>query len=119
MSFKIEFYKEGEKNPVKEYLQSLPNEAAMKTARTITLLREYGNTLSMPLSRPLGDGLFELRIRTKTNNVRVLYFFVKDSKVILLHAFTKKTQKTPKNEIELARQRKNKYLLRGERYEVY
>jgi len=55
----------------------------------------------MPYSKPLGFKLYELRTTGKVN-IRIFYSF-RDSKVILLHAFIKKTQKTPRTEINLAK----------------
>lgn len=58
----------------------------------------------MPHTRQMGDGLYELRVRGK-QEVRIFYIFAKGSTIYLLHAFQKKTQTTPKKELETARQR--------------
>ena len=86
---------------VEMFLSSLYKKELAKTIRTIELLEEFGNDLGMPHSRYLLDGLCELRIRGK-RELRVFYCFHKD-KIILLHGFIKKTQKTPVKEISKAK----------------
>ncbi len=67
----------------------------------------------MAYSEHLVDGIFELRAKVGSNISRVLYFFVVGRKIIITNGFVKKTQKTPKNEIELAKKYRNEYLNRG------
>lgn len=57
----------------------------------------------MPYSDHLVDGIFEIRAKVGSDIARVLYFFVIGKKIVLTNGFIKKTQKTPKNEIELAK----------------
>lgn len=80
--------------------------------QSLKLLSEFGITLSMPYVKPLGNKLYELRVKTKDKNHRLLYFSYIDKKFIFTNAFTKKTQKTPKNEIDIALKRMKIY--RGE-----
>jgi phage-related protein len=61
--------------------------------------------LRMPAARPLERGLWELRLKGKNRIGRTIYFIVQGERVILLRAFIKKTQKTPRREIELAWER--------------
>jgi len=71
---------------------------------------EEGHTLSMPLSRPMpsiGKGVHELRFRDRAGIYRVIYFYAGASVIWLLHAFTKKTQATSKQNIEIAKKRLN------------
>jgi phage-related protein len=63
----------------------------------------YGNALGMPHSKRLAPNLYELRIRGK-EEIRILYIFSKQT-IFLIHAFKKKTQKTPQKEILIAQQR--------------
>lgn len=58
----------------------------------------------MPHTKPVGNGLFELRIRDK-QEVRVLYIFVDGHDVFALHAFLKKQNSIPKEELEIANKR--------------
>lgn len=96
--------------PVKEWLRSLPQEDRKQIGEDLQLV-EYGWPIGMPVCRPLGDGLFEVRSNLRSRISRVI-FFPTDGKMILLHAFLKTTQKTPKQDLALARQRKD--LLGGE-----
>ena len=66
---------------------------------------EFGPDLRMPHSRAFGGGLFELRPRGREGAGRALYCYVKDRRVIILHAFIKKTRTTPGRELAVARRR--------------
>ena len=68
----------------------------------------------MPYSEELENGIFELRAKVGSDISRVLYFFVVGRKIILTNGFIKKTQKTPKSEIELAKKYRADYLSREE-----
>lgn len=81
----------------------------MKAMATIKLLSEYGNQLREPYSKSMGDGLFELRIKFSSDISRIFYFFIVDNKIILTNGFIKKTVKTPKAELDLARKYKKDY----------
>jgi phage-related protein len=59
----------------------------------------------MPLCRPLGDGLWEVRSKLSQNRIARVIFCASQGYMILLHAFIKKTQKTPQSELNLARAR--------------
>lgn len=80
-----------------------------KIFRMLELLELKGNTLREPYSKELDDGIFELRIKQSSNITRILYFFVIGKKVILTNGFVKKTEKTPKREITLAKKRRKIY----------
>ena len=90
---------------VKAEIESWPAGILADYARIIELLMEFGPQLRMPHSRALGDGLFELRPRGAEGIGRAFYCFVADKRVVVLHAFTKKTQGTPERELKLARNR--------------
>lgn len=83
-----------------------------KVIRTIQLLQNNGYTLREPHSKPLGDGIFDLRVKQSSNISRVLYLFVVDNKAVLTHGFIKKTIQTPKREIEKAISYRSDYLQR-------
>jgi phage-related protein len=74
-------------------------------ARMVELLIEYGPDLGLPHSRALGQGLFELRPRGRSGIGRALYCFLVGQRVLVIHAFIKKTQQTPDREFKLARKR--------------
>lgn len=106
----IEFYEmEDGSCPLEEYLDSLAPKLLAKTLRTIDLLEIYGTSLRGPYSEPIGKGIFELRTKQGSDITRILYFFFVDNKVVLTNGFTKKTRKTPKSEIEIARKYKLDY----------
>ena len=66
---------------------------------------EFGSNLGMPHTRAMKDGLFELRIKGKEGIARVFYCTVVDQRIVMLHGFITKSQKTPKKELNIARQR--------------
>jgi len=90
--------------PVEKFIESLEKGVSVKVARVLDLLEVYGNLLRMPYSKKLTDKIYELRIRG-TEEIRILYSFGKKGKIYLLHGFKKKTQKTPKRETKLAKER--------------
>ena len=88
-------------------LKDFPEEVRGDLADALARLDE-GLNLSMPLSRPMpsiGHGVHELRFRDRSGIYRVIYFIRKANDIWLIHAFKKKSQKTPNEDIELARQR--------------
>jgi phage-related protein len=91
-------------NPVRDWLMELPVNDRRQLGRDIGAV-EYGWPLGMPLCRPLGDGLWEVRSTLPSRRIaRVLFCLVK-GELILLHGFIKKTQKTPSSDLALARKR--------------
>jgi phage-related protein len=65
----------------------------------------YGPDLGMPHTRAMGGGLFELRIKAAEGIARVFYCTVVDKRIVFLHQFVKKTEKTPPKELQIARRR--------------
>ena len=68
-------------------------------------IRTFGPNLGMPHSRAMGEGLFELRMKSKEGIGRVFYCNLPDQRVMMLHAFVKKSEKTPTKELKIARDR--------------
>lgn len=93
-------------------IESWPVDVLADYAKLVELLAEHGPNLRMPHSRSLGDGLFELRPRGRSGIGRAMYCFVVGKRVVVVHAFIKKTQQTPDHELKLARKRV-KELLNG------
>lgn len=116
--FTVIFYEDenGEK-PVEEFLLSLDKKMRAKILGILGILEEKGNTLREPYSKPLGDGIFEVRCKIGTDLTRVLYFFYYESHIILTNGFVKKTQKTPKQVIQLAKKRRIDYIERSQNNE--
>lgn len=113
--FEIIFYKtENGENPVADFLDSLDTKMRAKMLMSIRIVRENGYQTRMPYSEELQDGIFELRAKVGSDISRVLYFFMVGRKIILTNGFIKKTQKTPKSEIEKAKRYRDDYLTREE-----
>ena len=118
MSFTVIFYeKENGEQPAKEFLLSLDVKMRAKMSDTIVLLQDNGNELRLPYSEHLEDGIFELRAKVGSDISRVLFFFYVDKQIILTNGFIKKTQKTPRKVIELAKEYREAYLNRRKKNE--
>jgi len=65
----------------------------------------FGPDLGMPHTRAMGGGLFELRIKAAEGIARVFYCTVVGRRIVILHQFVKKSEKTPPKELEIARRR--------------
>lgn len=112
--FDVEYYeKEDGTFPAEEFILSLDSKMQAKMFRELDLLETFGNQLREPHSKPLGDGIYEIRAKVASDITRVLYFFVINKKIILTNGFVKKTQKTPDNEIALAKKYRKDYLERN------
>ena len=104
MAFEIEYFHER----VLAEIESWPVDVLADYARLAELLSEHGPNLRLPHSRAFGDGLFELRPRGRAGMGRAFYSFycfMVGKRVVVLHAFIKKTQQTPDRELKLARRR--------------
>ena len=113
MRIDVEFYDRPDgTEPVAEFINSQTNKMAAKILWTIGLLEEKGISLREPYSKPLGDGIFELRTELGSDISRVLYFFFVGKRAILTNGFIKKQNKTPPGEIELAKKYREEYLRR-------
>ena len=108
MAYEIEYFHER----VLVEVHSWPVDVLADYARLIELLAEYGPSLRLPHSRAFGDGLFELRPHGRSGIGRAFYCFMVGKRVVVLHAFIKKSQQTPDHELKLARKRL-KELLHG------
>jgi len=109
MDWTVKFYKtEDEESPVEEWLESIPNTARAKIIRNMFLLEELGLSVREPYVKPLGDKLYEVRAKDPKGIYRVIYFSYTDKTFMMLHGFTKKTQKTPRKELEIAKKRMEK-----------
>ncbi|SHJ70142.1 Phage derived protein Gp49-like [Pseudobutyrivibrio xylanivorans DSM 14809] len=84
-----------------------------KITGDILVLQEKGNAMRAPYTKYLEDGIFELRTKQGSNISRVLFFFYYGGKIILTNGFIKKSQKTPRREIDLAKKYRSDYLERN------
>ncbi len=101
MPYSIEYF-----HPkVRDEIENWPVGILADYAQLVELLIEFGPSLRMPHSRAMGGGLFELRPRGREGIGRAFYCFVVGQKVIILHAFVKKTQQVPEHDLKIARKR--------------
>lgn len=115
MKWVIEYYvTDNGKYPVKDFVDSLSPEGKAKYIFISDLLEQYGIQVREPYVKPIKGKkkLFEMRIKEKSNIHRIIYFVFTGKTLILLHGFTKKTQRTPAKEIEIAEKRMKDYLTR-------
>jgi phage-related protein len=92
-------------SPVEAFLVSLDAKTQRRFRWSIEQLRVRNLQAREPLVRHLEGKLWELREESQTNIYRLLYFFYTGRQIVLLHGFQKKTQKTPRREIEIAQRR--------------
>ena len=90
---------------VEREILALPVGLLARFLRYAERLEAFGPDLGMPHTKPMGRGLLELRLRAAEGIGRVLYCTVSGRRIVMLHQFVKKTQKTPAREIEIARSR--------------
>lgn len=101
MAFEVEYFDQRLLDEIKAW----PDDIYADYLRLLGLVGEFGPMLRLPHSRAMGAGLFELRPRSRSGIGRAFYCFVTGRRVVILHAFVKKTQKTPDKEIIIARNR--------------
>ena len=101
MAFEVHYFHER----VYADVQSWPVDVLADYARLLELLIDHGQSLRLPHSRAFGDGLFELRPRGRSGIGRAFYCFLLGKRVVVLHAFIKKSQQTPDSELKVARKR--------------
>lgn len=90
-------------NEIADFPEEIKEDLADALARL-----DHGHKLSMSLSRPMssiGKGVHEIRLRDRAGIYRVIYAFIDANYICLLHAFIKKTQSTPKQNLDLAKKR--------------
>ena len=101
MEWSIEYYSP----KVEEGILKLPEGLLSRYFRLTELIIEFGPNLGIPHTRAIENSLFELRVKGKEGIARVFYCTKVGKRVIVLHSFIKKTQKTPKKELKLANER--------------
>lgn len=102
--YKVYYYRNSrtKRVPVLEYIQKISEKEKVKIAAYITLLQDSEGRLDEPYSRYIRSGVWELRVDFFHNRHRIFYLTVERRRIILLHAFLKKTAKTPEQEIARA-----------------
>ena len=101
MDWKITFYSAR----VEAEINALPAGFVARFVRYAEHMEMYGPNLGMPHTRPMGDGLFELRLKAAEGIARVFFCTVVGRQIVVLHQFVKKSEKTPKRELNVARNR--------------
>jgi len=114
MAREIIFYKTtGGRSPVEEFLDSLSSKQAQKVAWVLTIIEELELIPAQYFQKMVNtDELWEVRVKIGSNIFRLLGFLDGSKLVVLSHAFQKKTQKTPRQAIQIAEQRKRDYFSR-------
>ena len=102
MNWKIEFFDES----VEAETLALPPKILAKMLHIFDLIEMAGAKLGEPYTKPLNNGLFEIRAKAQEGIGRSIYCYQKGQKIIILHTFVKKSQKTPKKDLEIALKRK-------------
>lgn len=106
-TIEVVFYQSASGNePVRDWLKDSLSKDERKIIGADIKTVEFGWPIGMPVCRPMGDGLHEVRSSLPGNRIARVLFCVEDGRMILLHGFIKKTRATPKAELEVARGRK-------------
>ena len=109
----IEYYVDDDGTaPVREFIVSLDPKTRVRLQWSLDQLQARNIMARAPLAKHLDGKLWELRVESRTNIYRVLYFMHTGRRIVLLHAFQKKAQKTPAGEIALANKRMNRFIER-------
>jgi len=101
MNWNIEYFNSDVENKV----LSLPEGLQARYFRLTDMMLTHGSNLGLPHTKPLSDGLFELRLKSKEGIGRVFYCTKVGKNIVMLHSFVKKSQKIPKKEMDIARKR--------------
>ncbi len=105
-------------SPVEDFVNAMPEKQQRKVAAFLELLAREGPRLRRPYADHVKGELRELRMQFGRNEYRIFHFFVLKERVVLVHAFTKKTDKLPRREIETAEQRMRDFKQRLESKEL-
>ena len=101
MSWTIVYYSEA----LQRELLGLPATLQARYIHLAARMAVYGPDLGMPHTRAMGEGLFELRLKGAEGIVRVFYCTLRGRRIVMLHQFVKKSEKTPPRELAVARRR--------------
>lgn len=111
----VEYVELDNQKPFEEFVFGLSIKERAKILETINYFLELKNgnlPIKESLSKHLEDGIFELRTYLRDKIARSLYFYQRGAQIIITHGFIKKTQKTPRKEIERAKELREQYLKR-------
>lgn len=101
MKWKITFYSK----KVEQETLNFPPGILANFLHILEMIEEFGVTIGKPYVASMGGGLFEIRSKGKEGIGRSFYCTLKGKEIVILHSFVKKSQKTPKKELNLAKKR--------------
>jgi len=101
VSYQIEYFNAS----AKASLDAWPVGLKARYLALLSRMAEYGPDLGMPHTRAMGDGLFEVRAKAAEGIGRAFYCTLVGRRIVVLHGFVKKTDKTPAKELNIARER--------------
>lgn len=107
--WRIDFFREGSRSPVEDFLGNLDEKTYARFVWSLQQLRVRNVLAREPLVRHLDGKIWELREESRTNIYRLLYFAATGRRFVLLHGFQKKTQRTPRREIDVALDRQMRF----------
>jgi phage-related protein len=104
------FYRTNSSNePVRDWLKAMSAEDRRRIGEDIKTV-EYGWPIGMPVCRPMGGGVHEVRSDLSGKRIARVFFFIdRDQRMVLLHGIVKKTRTTPAADLDLARANKRRY----------
>lgn len=108
MDFEVSFYTDPNgREPVKDFLEEIFDKNHALWSECIASIEKIKHRIhhKEPFSKALGQGLLEIRVRSKNDIARIIYTFAKGKQTILLHGFIKKTEKTSIKELKIAKSR--------------
>ena len=106
---------ESDNCPIEEWLDKQSKPIHAKLQRSMNLLESKTVGQSLDFVSPLGKGLFQIAIETEKKWPRIIFFYYEQNQIVYLHGFIKKTNKTPRREIEIAEQRKKDFYKQKEK----
>ena len=101
MDFEISYYSKS----VQTQILELPDTLAARFIVMTRRMQAIGPNLGEPHTKAMGGGLFELRLKGAEGIARLFYCTLIGKRIVMLHSFVKKTQHTPKRELEVAQSR--------------
>jgi len=101
MKWQIKYFNKN----LEDEILNLPEGLLARYLRLTDLMLQFGANLGLPHTKAIESGLFELRVKSKEGIARVFFCTKIGKKIVMLHSFIKKSQKTPKKEIHIAKSR--------------
>lgn len=102
---RIIFYKPSKSSPVSDFIKKLQSKDRLRILGCLKNIEELGFDCPRVQFRQIKGKLWEIKINTVSAGYRIFYVTIKQSVMILLHAYKKQSRKTPKKEIEMAERR--------------